>query len=221
MTVILFIATIAVFLGVDHFVRRAKGEVSSVPVRQDVVPAFRFPDGIFFSKTHTWLNLFPSGTVRLGVDDFVKRMFANPQVSLLKAEGDTVRKGEPIIRMQEGGNTFFVHSPIEGRVSKLNTRRIGSSKAATGDLFAQGWAYMVEPAGGSSDLRTFMLGAETRTWMKTELARLRDFIAEVASPAGELVPITLQDGGEPMPGILTNIAPDECARFERQFLSNE
>jgi glycine cleavage system H protein len=218
MTVLLFVATILVFLGIDYMVRRSKVETPVAAAQAQPVPELRFPEGIFFSKTHTWLNLFPSGTVQLGVDDFVKRMFAHPQVTLLKAEGERVAKGESIIRMHEGGNTFCVHSPIEGRITKLNTQRSGHVK---NDLFVHGWAYSIEPKGGASELRNFFLGAETRTWVKSEFARLRDFMAEATASKNEYASVWLQDGGEPMPGILSHVTPEACQRFEQQFLSNE
>ena len=217
MTVLLFVVTIVTFLGIDYLVRRSKGETRTVvPAR--AVGALRIPDGIFFSKTHTWLNLFPSGSVQLGVDDFVKRMFAHPDVTLLKSEGDSVAKGEPIIRLHEGANTFFVHSPIDGRITERNT---GSSDVAHGERFVHGWAYGIDPKGGASEVRNFLLGAETKIWMKAELARLRDFMASSAALCTDASPVFLQDGGEPMPGVLSRVSPEDCARFEQQFLAND
>ena len=220
MTVLLFVATIMVFLGIDYVVRRSKNATQPVAVPTPVA-SLRFPEGIFFSKTHTWLNLFPSGKVQLGIDDFVKRMFVAPQVTLLKAEGEMVKKGDAIIRMQEGKNSFFVHSPIEGRITQRNMRLTGKSEAVNDDLFVHGWAYAIEPKDGAAELRNFLLGAETKAWMKSELARLRDFMATATATQAEYAGVYLQDGGEPMPGVLTHISPVACAHFEEQFLSTK
>jgi len=108
-----------------------------------------------------------------------------------------------------------VHSPIEGRITKRNT------SAASGDTFVHGWAYAIEPKGGASEVRNFLLGAETKAWVKTELARLRDFMAAATASKQELAAVWLQDGGEPMPGVLNHVTPDQCAQFEKQFLSND
>ncbi len=218
MTVLLFVATILTFLGIDYLVRRTSREAQAPAVRRRPVSALQFPDGIFFSKTHTWLNLFPSGMVRLGVDDFVKRMFVSPQVTLLKAEGETVKKGEAIIRMHEGVNTFCVHSPIDGRITQRNMR---AGEASHDAAFHNGWAYAIEPAGGAAVVRNFLLGRETTTWMKSELARLRDFMASAAAAKSEYASVWLQDGGEPMPGVLTAVSAEYCAAFEQEFLSHD
>lgn len=216
MTVLLFVATILTFLGIDYLVRRSRGETRTTVAQHVSVPALQFPEGIFFSKTHTWLNLFPSGTVQLGVDDFVKRMFVHPDVTLMKSEGEAVAKGEAIIRMHEGANTFYVHSPIDGRITQRNLQ---AAARAHDNSFMHGWAYAIEPKGGASVVRSFLVGTETKPWVKSELARLRDFMAVTAAtgPAS----VCLQDGGEPMPGVLSGATTEQCAQFERQFLAND
>jgi glycine cleavage system H protein len=221
MTVLLFVVTIVTFLGIDYLVRRSKKSEAAAPVvHAQPVPALRFPGGIFFSKSHTWLTLIPSGKVQLGIDDFASRMFSTPEVTLLKTEGDAVKKGESIIRLQEGRNAVTLRSPINGQIMRRNTRLTGDTAArvaANEDLFSKGWAYTIAPENGGAELKSFYLGAETKTWIKGELGRLRDFMAGSAlQPA-----MMMQDGGEPMPGLLSQATPEECARFEHEFLAND
>ena len=99
MTVIFVAMTILFFLTLDVVVRRAREKktvlAKAIHVAQPAYPV-RLPDGIFFARSHTWLNLFPSGKVRLGVDDFVGRLLDNPNIEYLKCAGDSVKKGEPL-----------------------------------------------------------------------------------------------------------------------------
>ncbi|MGE5315378.1 MAG: hypothetical protein ACM3Q4_11845 [Acidobacteriota bacterium] len=219
MTVLLFVATIITFLAIDYFVRRSKPAIHGVAASAPAVhrvPSMRLPEGIYFSKTHTWLNLFPSGKVHLGVDDFAGRMFANPHMTLLKKEGEAVRKGDAIIRLEEAGKSVALHAPLSGRITKRNARyTTASGSTAADDLFLHGWAYQIEPNEGASVVKDCLLGTETRMWMKGELSRLRDFMAH----ASRFEPVMLQDGGEPMPGVLSHLSTDDCARFEEEFLA--
>ncbi|HLP16892.1 MAG TPA: hypothetical protein VK470_11570 [Bacteroidota bacterium] len=229
MTVLLFVATIVVFLGIDYFVRRAKGEAplgASARTQQTARAAssMRFPEGVFFSKTHTWLNLSPSGKVRLGVDDFLSRMFTAPELTLLKGEGEQIAKGEAIMRMKEAGKSLTVFSPIDGRITRRNSHFDQSAARTTEEFFAKGWAYTVEPKGGAGDLRELLLGAETKRWIKSELSKLRDFLATSSSSSTlqtGTAALSLQDGGEPMPGVLSQMSIEDLARFEAQFLACE
>ena len=64
----------------------------------------------------------------------------------------------------------------------------------------------------------FFLGKETKRWIQKELGRLRDFLAQdVAAPTPAMV--VLQDGGEPMPGILSGVEKTVVQHFEDQFLT--
>src|SRR5512140_1082406 len=101
MTVLFVVATILVFLTIDFFVRRTREsrEIRTAPVPNHIMKhsnPVRIPEGIFFARSHTWLNIFPSGKVYLGIDDFITRLLDKPQVTLLNKAGDRVRKGDPI-----------------------------------------------------------------------------------------------------------------------------
>jgi glycine cleavage system H protein len=213
MTVLLFIATIVIFLTVDHFVQRRKKTVlAAQPILQKAIP-LRTPAGIFFSKSHTWLSLFPSGNIQLGVDDFLARMFRTPQVALMKNVDEPVHRGEPILRLAEGSNEVVVRSPIEGVIKKVNPNLGANPALLTEALFSEGWAYTIAPA-RVGDLRGFYLGQDTLAWLKQETARLRDFLAHVAAPA----PALLQDGGLPANGMIHSLDAEQCKRFEDEFL---
>jgi glycine cleavage system H protein len=216
MTVLLFISTIVLFLTIDYFVQRKK---KTVPVLQTVRPrtsTFRVPAGIFFTRSHTWLSLFPSGKVQLGIDDFLARMFNRPSIAMLKNNGETVLKGDPILRLDEGKNTVVVRSPIEGTIESINSKLTKDSSAINDALFSEGWAYTIQPS-NANDLRSFYLGDNTKVWLKEEMGRLRDFFAHLSTP----VPAFMQDGGELSRGVLNNLTTDECRKFENEFLRVE
>jgi glycine cleavage system H lipoate-binding protein len=216
MTVLLFIATIVMFLTIDHFVqRRKRPQLAAQPILQKAIP-MRTPPGIFFANSHTWLSLFPSGNIQLGIDDFLAHIFRTPRVAMLKNVGDAVARGEPIMRLAEGNNEVVVRAPLEGVVKNVNLNLPAHPALLTEALFSEGWAYTIAPA-HVSDLRKLYLGEDTRQWLKQEMARLRDFFAQAAAPAAAF----LQDGGLPAAGIIHHLNPEQCKAFEEAFLQVE
>jgi glycine cleavage system H protein len=219
MTVIFVAMTILFFLTLDVVVRRvrAKKAVPAMAVRT-ARPAYpvRLPDGIFFARSHTWLNLFPSGKVRLGVDDFVGRLLDKPEVQYLKSAGDAVKKGEPLFALREGGQTLTLRAPMDGRIISLNEHLPKNPGLLKENLFSEGWAYTIQPE-KPSELRSLMLGEETRSWIPQEFRRLRDVFAAVPAESG-LVPALLQDGGPPVAGALKHMGPEVWDNFEEEFL---
>ncbi len=218
MTVIFFIATIIFFLAADWVVQRFKERREAPAIAQpraaEAAYPMRVPEGIFFARSHTWLNLFPSGKVRLGIDDFVSGLVDDAKVALVKSVGDQVEKGEPIVILEQGDRRMAVRSPLAGTVVACNADFAASPQAMRKELFSTGWIYTVQPA-KPEELRSLMLGTESRSWMKEELGRLRDLFA---CPAGALAPATLQDGGAPAPGVLKQLGAGEWKRFEETFL---
>ena len=218
MTVLFVVATITLFLAVDWIARRLRHE-EALPARRQAAapPLARTPDGIFFTPSHTWLNLFPSGKVRLGVDDFITRMVDQPEITLLKHAGETVRKGDPLLLLKEDGHNLTVRSPIDADVVTVNDLLPAHPEALKDALFSDGWAYTLKPA-RFGDLKLFSLGQETRSWMRIEFGRLRDFFASAHAPDG-LVPAMLQDGGPPVAGAMKAMDDTVWNRFEEEFLS--
>jgi len=219
MTVIFVIATIIFFLTLDWVSRRVKEKKGLAGAPAPLVPAYpvRVPEGIFFTKSHTWLNLFPSGKVRLGVDDFVGRMVENPQIILLKKSGEKIARGEPVLTMKEDEHLLTVRSPIDGEIEEINNELTRHPEFLKDLLFSDGWAYTIKP-GKFSEIKGLLLGTETREWMREEFGRLRDFFAGIGRHA-QIAPALLQDGGPPMAGVMKTMDDEVWQNFEHEFLT--
>ena len=217
MTVLFVIGTVILFIVIEALLHRAKARrrVAVLAGRGQSYPV-RIPEGIFFARSHTWLNLFPSGKVSLGVDDFVGRLLKKPEVVLLKAEGSEVRKGDPILMLKEGDRSLTIRAPMDGDILAANNSIRERPELLREMLFTDGWAYMLKPR-KPSQLRQMLLGEETRQWVAQEFARLRDLFTQEAS--GKVMPALLQDGGPAVDGALEGAEPHTWELFDRMFLS--
>ncbi len=224
MTVLLVVLTILFFLGMGWMMRwvRARSEVPPlVPANPAPVPALpvRIPDGIFFARSHTWVNLFPSGKVRVGVDDFIGRLLERPAVVFLKQVGDAVDRGEPILKLVQNTHSFTVRSPISGSILSRNDGLSGHPGQMKEMLFTDGWAYSIQPE-QPTDVRHLIFGKESREWMKAEFVRLRDVLAGVDGTE-TTAPILLQDGGLPVASLMRTAPEGLWKSIEREFLSEK
>ena len=218
MTVLFVIATIVIFLTIDWFIQRTKQRRPLAISQQK--PAFdfaiRLPDGIFFAPSHTWLSLFPTGKVHLGVDDFISRLLDNPEISFLKTTGEQISKGDPLILLKTDGHKLSIRSPIDGEVLAINERLPENPKLLQEALFSDGWAYLIKPK-HHSDLKNLLLGTETRTWIRHEFQRLKDLLAGLVRN-GSVQPAFLQEGGPPIPGALKMMDDIVWQHIDNEFL---
>lgn len=217
MTVLFVIATVVVFLTIDWAIQRMREkratapEIAPVSARELTV---RVPDGIFFAPSHTWLNLFPSGKVRLGVDDFIARLLEKPGVSLLRTAGEKVSRGEPILNLRSDGHSLTVRAPIDCEILSVNDALSNNPALLEEGLFSDGWAYMIRPA-RNTDMKNLLLGNESRAWIRTEYQRLKDLLA---GGAGVARPAFLQEGGPPIAGVLNTMDEDVWRALDDEFL---
>ena len=218
MTVLFIIATVLVFLTIDWAIQRSREkravapQVAPVATRELTV---RIPDGIFFAPSHTWLNLFPSGKVRLGVDDFISRLLEKPGINLLRNAGEKVAKGEPIMSLRSDGHSLTVRAPIDCEILSVNNALSKNPALLEEGLFSDGWAYMIRPA-RNTDMKNLLLGNESRQWIRTEYQRLKDVLA--GGGAGTLKPAFLQEGGPPIAGVLNAMDDNVWQALDDQFL---
>ena len=221
MTVLFVIATIILFLAADWLLERRKareGRAAAIPAVRPTADSYpvRVPDGIFFAPSHTWLNLYPSGTLRLGIDDFIARLVGHPEIILLKNAGDQVAKGDPIMLIKEDDHLLTVRSPLSGEILEVNEALPRNPTYLKERLFGDGWGYSIKPV-AMSDLKQMMLGSESRSWVRGEFGRLRNYFASLSTD-GRLQPAYLQDGGTPAAGVLGGMDDQAWQGFEQEFL---
>ena len=217
MTVLLFVTMIIIFLSADYVIQKRSKRAQVPHTTQRAADPMRVPSGIFFAPSHTWLTLFPSGNVRIGVDDFVLRSMTNPQLELIKRAGTSVRKGEPLLRVREDKRSITALSPIDADVVELNESLPSHPDALKKALFSDGWAYTVRPK-KVSDLTKMLLGDDTNAWIQNEFERLREFVAGTQHD-GSAVPVLMQDGGAVTNGFLDNLSDETVRQFEQKFLT--
>jgi glycine cleavage system H lipoate-binding protein len=214
MTVLLVLAMIALFLGLDWALQRSRRRAARPQLQAVPASPIRLPHGVFFARSHTWLNLFPSGRAWLGVDDFVARLLDQPHVEVLAKPGAIVASGDPLFALTEGEHRLTVRSPLAARVVAVNPDVARPGAHTPQAAFFDGWVVEIEPR-RAADLKTMLIGEETAAWMRDEFARLRDVFAGAGSA---LSPAALQDGGPPAPGAMRHVGAEVWSRFEQEFL---
>ena len=220
MTVILVVATILFFVGLDWAVRRARNQepFPVTPVREPALPV-RMPEGIFFARNHTWMNLFPSGKVRMGIDDFIGRLLDTPALEFLKEDGETIGRGDPILQLKQNGHSLTIRSPLSGTIVSRNSDLNTHPEKMKEMLFSDGWAYTIQPT-KTTELRNTLFGVETREWIRQEFARLRDVLAGLKVP-DSAVPVLLQDGGIPVAGFMREASDELWQAIDTEFLTEK
>jgi len=221
MVAIFVLLTIITFIAIDYFVQRAaRRQKAAVQARPPLLlDRFVIPKGFFLSKGHAWIEVLGSGKTRIGVDDFVQKLVGSFDGIAPKPVGSTVRKGEPLVTLRQGERMLTIPAPLTGTLLELNEEVLEDASGINADPYGSGWIAVLEPSNLAAELPSSAIAAAASQWLRSEIRRFKEFIAEYtsrthASEAG----LTLADGGVPVAGVLRLTDDKAWDQFNSSFI---
>lgn len=237
MVVLFVVLSVIVFLTIDYFVQRSElRQAASVPAPagQPVEPARaarsarsrmpfpidRTPKGIFVGPGHTWMQLEPSGRLRLGVDALPLAALGGLTEIDISAAGTEVRKGEPFITLRHGRRSLAMTSPVDGVIEEINEKVQADPAVLNRNPYGHNWLYSMLPLELTAALKDAFVGEDAVAWMWDELRRLYDIVASLAS-SPNLVGATAPDGGMPVEGFSEHLGEEQWDQLVDRFFCRE
>lgn len=182
----------------------------------------QLPQGIFFSRYHTWAHLEKNGEAKTGLNDLILHLTGEVEVELYKLPGEIIGKGEPMARLRYNGNSLELASPITGEVRSINESLAGNPSVVRDDPYNSGWMYSLMPSNWKTDIDSCYLAEDANEWAKNELVRFKDFLAvSVAKATTGSSAVVLQDGGELVERALAHFPQEVWQEFQKRFLTEE
>lgn len=182
--------------------------------------SLRIPQGVFFSKFHTWAHLEKNGEARIGLDDLLIHITGDIRINHVKKPGEHIEKGELLAVLKYNGNSLKILSPVSGKIEETNSALNKNPELIKDDPYQLGWIYSVKPTKWKADTNAYYLAEDATKWAVQELERFKDFLAVSASRfLPEPVGLVLQDGGEIVEKPLANFPQEVWDDFQKNFLS--
>lgn len=198
MTVLLVLATFAIFILFDYYrsrkleVRVAVEPRPAVPAPRPVVPmvvgGFRVPEHLSYHPGHTWALKESAELVRVGMDDFAVRLAGKLDHIQVPERGRWVRQGQGAVSLKRDGAKLALASPVEGTVVEVNDAVLRDPDLARRDPYGEGWLMLVSAPDAKLSFRNLVGGPLARWWTEESASRLQ---RHMPAPAGMLA----QDGG--------------------------
>lgn len=179
----------------------------------------RIPQGLFYSRHHTWTFLEKSGIAKVGLDDLLLHLTGEVKILNLKKSGDSISKGEPFAEIEHQGKRLKLHSPISGEIVGMNAALDKNAALMNDDPYGKGWLLKVKPTNWIADTSNYYLAEEATKWSENELVRVKDFLATtMVKYSPEPTATILQDGGELRNHTLSELPKEVWEDFGEHFL---
>jgi len=182
----------------------------------------KVPQGLFFSRFHTWTHLEKSGVAKIGLDDLLVHITGEVKFDHLIGSGEKVKKGDLIAKVNQKGKVLKIYSPISGEIMEANSALANNPGVLNEAPYTKGWMYKIKPVSWIADTSSYFLAEDATLWAKQELERFKDFLS---TSIGKFSPmpsnILLQDGGELIDQPLSELPDEIWQEFQQDFLSKK
>ncbi|MFH0908851.1 MAG: response regulator [bacterium] len=141
---------------------------------------FSIPGGVLISKGHCWASLSQDGSVKVGMDDFAKKLIGRVDALEYPNVGMTVRAGQPLFAVRQGARRIQFLAPISGRVMKVNQ---GLNKT-TDDLdvtpYHSHWICMIDGESLDAEIPALKIGKSAVALFQEDIGRFIAFMHDTA-----------------------------------------
>lgn len=186
------------------------------------INTLKIPQGLFFSKFHTWTHLGVSGVARVGLDDLLLHMIGEVKFDRIKTPGEKIKKGDLLARIEHKGNILKVFSPISGEIMEANPVLSTNPELLNEDPYVKGWLYKIKPISWTADTYSYYLAEDATLFSRQELDKFKEFIsASLGKYSPQPSMLILQDGGELLDQPLSGLPPEAWQEFQEDFLGKK
>lgn len=214
MVVILVLLTIVTLVAWDLLLTRRQPAADGSTRPRPIVPGLA--DGLFLHPGHGWVQVETGGRIQIGVDGFVRGIVGTPERVLTRPVGAWLKKGQPMLTLENAGRQLRVPAPLTGRVEAINPELAKHPSWWAGESGTNGWAYTLRPACLGTEIDNLRVAESAAGWLRSQMTRLSAWLADHAM-AGTAV-ATLPDGGTPVQGALSELQAPDWQAFEQTFL---
>ena len=162
-----------------HKIRLIKPGTSESGSRFEV----NVPAGIFVSPQHAWAGLMANGTVRIGLDDLVRKIFEKVDHVDLPKVGQTVNRGDTLFSLKYGDYSLDVPAPLSGKVITVNTEHAEHPEWLPIKPFELSWMCGIEPSDLAGELPDLKIGKDSVDWYQQEIDRFHELTSEFIKQA--------------------------------------
>ena len=152
------------------------------PVDLLTVKGVDIPQGYYLHPGHVWLKLESDGGIRVGLDDFARRVLGPLDKIETPLLGKTVTRNEPAIRVFRSGREADFAAPVSGVVTDIHSELRDVGKRTYEDPYASGWVMRLHSDTLRQDLQDLMIGDESGEFLNCEVDRLFQAVEDVAGP---------------------------------------
>lgn len=141
---------------------------------------FAIPGGVFISDGHCWASISEDGTVKIGIDDFAKKLIGKISGIDLPNLGMNISKGQPLFSVRQGNRVIQFLSPVSGQVKNINHDLVENLDALEFTPYEKNWFCSIDAEKLDSEIQALKIGKNAVAFYQEEIDRYIKTIKELS-----------------------------------------
>lgn len=132
---------------------------------------FSIPGGVFISESHCWASVGQDGIVKVGIDDFAKKIVGKIDGIDFPNLGMNISKGQPLFNIKQGNKIVQFNSPVSGQVKSLNHDLTEDLDALDFTPYEKNWVCSIDADKLETELSELKIGKNAVNFYQEEIDR--------------------------------------------------
>jgi len=166
----------------DRIQRQLKPQVhiSHLAEGQRVRPGeFSIPGGVLISLGHCWATVAQDGSVKVGIDDFAKKLIGPVDDIALPNVGMTVQAGQPLFTIRQKNRRLQFHAPLSGRVTEVNQELTEDCERLDMTPYGKNWVCVIEGENLDVEVPALKIGKSAVALFQEDVDRFRKLMKDM------------------------------------------
>jgi CheY-like chemotaxis protein len=130
---------------------------------------FSIPGGVFISEGHCWVMLEQEGTVRIGIDDFAKKILGTVDAIEPPNLGMEITAGQTLFSVKQANDTIPFKAPVSGQISKINNKIKKDPSELDIACYGDNWICVLDAQNLDLELKDLKIGQGAVAFFQEEI----------------------------------------------------
>lgn len=137
-------------------------------------PKFSIPGGVFISEGHCWANINENGMVKVGIDDFAKKVIGKIDAIEFPNLGLNIKKGQPLFTVKQEKRSVTFNSPVSGNVKEINKPLVTDLKSFEFSSYEDNWICQIDAEELDNEIPQLKIGKAAVTFYQEDIEHLKE-----------------------------------------------
>jgi len=148
-------------------------------------PEFLIPGGVFISEGHCWANIIEEGAVKVGIDDFARKLIGKIDAIEFPNLGLSIKKGQRLFAVKQENRRVIFNSPVSGKVKEIQKPLNTYIESIEFTPYGNNWICQIDAEELDSEIAQLKIGKAAVSFYEEDIEHLQDLKKKIKTGKDE------------------------------------